>query len=79
MTVEDDLPYKHDINIASDSIESLDDVKNTLNILETNLDSCPTLVPLDSKYPYISARAEDQVINYARKVQPSFSFPEQSL
>lgn len=67
ITVEDDLPYRHNITIDNE-LTSLDEVKSTLNILQTNLDSCPTLVPLDSKYPFLSARVEDGVINYAKKV-----------
>lgn len=67
ITVHDDLPYKHELTIASE-INGLDDVRETLDTLETNLGSCSSLVPLDSKYPYLPSRSEDGIMNYARKV-----------
>lgn len=67
ITVHDDLPYKHELTIASE-ISALDDVRETLDALEINLGSCSSLVPLDSKYPYLPSRSEDGVMNYARKV-----------
>lgn len=67
ITVHDDLPYKHELTITKE-VDDLNNVQTTLDFLESSLDSCPTLVPLDSKYPYLSIRSEDQVMNYSRKV-----------
>lgn len=67
LTVHDDLPYKHEITISGEKSE-LDKVRKTLDVLESNLDSCLSLVPLNTKYPYLPTRTEDGVMNYAKKV-----------
>ncbi len=69
ITVHDDLPYKHELPVfdCGAAIE-LNKVRITLDVLESNLDLCPTLVPLNSKYPYLPMRSEDGIMNYAKKV-----------
>ncbi|KZS04394.1 Uncharacterized protein APZ42_032694 [Daphnia magna] len=70
ITVHDDLPYKHELPIACGANE-LDKVRKTLDVLESNLDSCSTLVPLNLKYPYLPTRSEEGVMNYAKKALSS--------
>ena len=54
--------------IANDS-NCLEEVRATLDILETSLDGCPTLVPLSREYPHLPSRSDTSPINYAAKVK----------
>ena len=73
ITVNDDLPYKHELPVFDCGETELNKVgitlAATLSVLESNLDLCPTLVPLNSKYPYLPTRSEDGIMNYAKKVK----------
>ncbi|XP_046438760.1 histone H2A deubiquitinase MYSM1-like [Daphnia pulex] len=71
ITVHDDLPYKHELPVFDCGANELNKVRITLDVLETNLDLCPTLVPLNSKYPYLPTRSEDGILNYAKKALSS--------
>ena len=76
LTVHDDRPYKHELSICNNSKDiQLDRVRETLDLLEATLDPCPTLVPLNGKYPCRFSGAEDaETLTYARKVRPSLFF-----
>lgn len=54
--------------VIGDESKSLEEVKSTLNSLETSLDSCPTLVPLSRQYPHLASRSDNGPMNYANKV-----------
>jgi len=69
LTVHDDLPYKHDVTVSSKATISLQQVRQTLDVLGRALVECPTLVPLDKAYPNtpVSAQREQQPVTYASK------------
>ena len=65
--MHEDKPYKHDVNLVSET-DCFEDVNDAFKVLGRVLDACPTMVPLESHYPYLPACSQVAVVNYAQKV-----------